>query len=371
VKMRGAVLTETGGTLEITELELAPPRAGEVLVRLHASGVCHSDQNAIDGTAPARCPTVLGHEGAGVVEEVGAGVTRVRPGDHVALSWTPSCGSCEECLRELPQLCSTAWPALAAGTLLDGTTRLSRDGEPVWHYSFISSFADACVVPERSCVPIPQDVPFEVAGLVGCAVTTGVGAVWRTAEVRPGERVAVFGCGGVGLSAVLGAVAAGAGVVVAVDTEPRKLDVARELGATQTVRWAGDAEATAEAVSAASGGGVDYAIEATGRTEAMLAAFLSTRARGAAVLIGIPAADAVLPLPALSIPRLERRVLGSIYGSSRPERDFPLTLDLYRAGRLPLDRLVTHRLPLEEVGRGFELMRSGEAIRVVVELDGR
>ena len=370
MRIRGAVLAETGGQLEVTELELDAPKAGEVLVRLHASGVCHSDQNAIDGTAPARCPAVLGHEGAGVVEEIGPGVTRVRVGDHVALSWAPSCGTCAECLRELPQLCSTAWPALADGTLLDGTTRLSRDGEPVWHYSFISSFADACVVPERSCVPIPADIPFAVAGLVGCAVTTGVGAVWRTAKVRPGDRVAVFGCGGVGLSAVLGTVAAGAGAIVAVDTEPGKLDVARELGATDVVLWEGSAETTAETVVSVSGGGVDYAIEATGRTEAMLAAFLSTRPHGAAVLIGIPPADAVLPLPALSIPRLERRVLGSIYGSSRPERDFPLTLDLYRRGRLPLDRLVTHRLPLEEVARGFELMRSGKAVRVVLDLAG-
>ena len=367
MRIRGAVLEETGGRLEVTALELAPPKEGEVLVRLHASGVCHSDQNAIDGTAPARCPTVLGHEGAGVVEAVGADVTRVRVGDHVALSWSPSCGTCAECLRELPQLCSTTWPALAEGTLLDGTTRLSRDGEPVWHYSFISSFAEACVLPQRSCIPIPKDVPFDVAGLVGCAVTTGVGAVWRTANVRPGDRVAVFGCGGVGLSAVLGASATGAAPIVAVDTEERKLELARELGATEALLWQGTPETTAEAVDDVSGG-VDYAFEATGRTEAMLAAFLSTRPRGAAVLIGIPAADAVLPLPALSIPRLERRVLGSIYGSSRPERDFPLTLDLYRRGRLPLDRLVTHRLPLEEVARGFDLMRSGEAIRVVLEL---
>jgi Zn-dependent alcohol dehydrogenase len=368
MKIRGAVLERTGGPLEVTELELATPKTGEVLVRLHASGVCHSDQNAIDGTSETRCPTVLGHEGAGVVEAVGEGVTRVRVGDHVALSWAPSCGRCAECLRELPQLCSTAWPALANGTLLDGTSRLSRDGDPVWHYSFISSFADACVLPERSCIPIPDDVPFAVAGLVGCAVTTGVGAVWRTAKVRPGDRTAVFGCGGVGLSAVLGAVVAGAGSIVAVDTEPAKLELARELGATEGVLWLGGAETTAEAVAEASGGGVDYAFEATGRTEAMLAAFLSTRAHGAAVLIGIPRADAVLALPALSIPRMERRILGSIYGSSRPERDFPLTLDLYRRGRLPLDRLVTHRLPLEEVGRGFELMRSGEAVRVVLDL---
>ncbi len=368
MRIRAAVLERTGAPLAVDDVELAPPGPGEVLVRLHSSGICHSDQNAIDGTAETRCPAVLGHEGAGVVEEIGPGVTRVTPGDHVALSWAPSCGRCAECLRELPQLCSTAWPAMGTGGLLDGTTRLSRDGEPIYHYSFISSFAEACVLPERSCVPIPDDVPFEVAGLVGCAVTTGVGAVWRTAQVRPGDRVAVIGCGGVGLSALLGAVAAGAGTVVAVDANPAKLEVAHHFGADETVLWAGSAEETAEAVAAASGGGVDHAIEATGRPEAMLAAFLSTRPHGAAVLIGIPRADAVLELPALSIPRMERRVLGSLYGSSRPERDFALTLDLFRRGRLPLDKLISHRLPLAEVARGFELMASGEALRVVLDL---
>ncbi len=368
MKIRAAVLEATGGPHHVQELDLAPPGAHEVLVRLHASGVCHSDFNAIDGTAETRCPAVLGHEGAGVVEAVGAGVSRVAVGDHVALSWAPSCGECAECLRDLPQLCSTAWPAMGTGGLMDGTTRLSRNGEPVYHYSFLSTFAEACVVPERCCVPIPHDVPFDVAGLVGCAVTTGVGAVWRTAQVRPGDRVAVIGCGGVGLSALMAAVAVGAEPVIAVDAAPGKLDVARSFGATHGVLWAGSAEETAEAVREASGGGVDYAIEATGRPEAMFAAFLSTRARGAAVLIGIPRADAVLPLPALSIPRMERRILGSIYGSSRPERDFPRTLDLYRSGRLPLDRLVSHRLPLDAVEEAFALMRSGEALRVVLDL---
>jgi S-(hydroxymethyl)glutathione dehydrogenase / alcohol dehydrogenase len=368
MRIRAAVLEETGAALVLDEVDLAPPQSTEVLVRLHASGVCHSDLNAIDGTAATRCPAVLGHEGAGVIEAVGSAVTRVAVGDHVALSWAPSCGMCAECLRDLPQLCSTAWPAMGTGGLLDGTTRLSRGGEPVYHYSLLSTFAEACVVPERSCVPIPREVPFEIAGLVGCAVTTGVGAVWRTAGVRPGDRVAVIGCGGVGLSALMAAAAAGAEPLVAVDATQSKLDVAAELGAAAGVLWAGSAEETAEEIRSVSAGGVDYAIEATGRPEAMLAAFLSTRPRGAAVLIGIPREDAVLSLPALSIPRMERRVLGSIYGSSRPERDFPRTLELYRSGRLPLDRLVSHRLPLDEVGRGFELMASGEALRAVLDL---
>jgi len=368
VKIRAAVLERTGGPLTVTELDLAEPGPGEVRVRLHASGVCHSDQNAIDGTAETRCPAVLGHEGAGVVEAVGPGVTRVAVGDHVALSWAPSCGYCTECLRDLPQLCSTAWPAMGLGGLLDGTTRLSRDGEPIYHYSFISSFAEATVLPERSCVRIPADVPFDVAGLVGCAVTTGVGAVWRTAGVRPGDRVAVIGCGGVGLSAVLAAAAAGAGTILAVDVNARKLADAESFGATGGVLVGASPEETAAAVVEASSGGVDYAIEATGRTDAMLTAFLSTRPRGAAVLIGIPRADAILPLPALSIPRMERRVLGSLYGSSRPERDFVTILDLYRRGLLPLDRLISHRLSLDELDHGFELLRSGDALRVVLDL---
>jgi Zn-dependent alcohol dehydrogenase len=370
VKIRAAVLERTGGSLEVEELELEPPGPGEVLVRLAASGVCHSDLNAIDGTAETRCPAVLGHEGAGVVESVGRDAMRVAVGDHVALSWAPSCGACAECLRARPQHCTISVPAMQAGALPGGTTRLSRDGEPIYHYSLLSTFAEACVVAESSCIPSPSDTPFPVAGLVGCAVTTGVGAVWRTAGVRPGDRVAVVGCGGVGLSALMAAVAAGAEHVIAVDAQPAKLEVAKELGASAGVGWASSAEETAELVREASGGGVDYAIEATGRPEAMLAAFLSTRARGAAVLIGIPAADAVLPLPALSIPRLERRVLGSLYGSSRPERDFLLTLELYRSGRLPLDRLISHRLPLDEVERAFALLRSGAALRVVLDLDG-
>jgi Zn-dependent alcohol dehydrogenase len=370
VRIEAAVLERTGGPIVIADLELAPPGPGEVLVRLAASGVCHSDLNAVDGTAETPCPAVLGHEGAGVVEAVGEDVSRVGPGDHVALSWTPSCGACAECARDLPWLCSTAWPAMSTGGLMDGTTRLTRAGEPVYHYSFLSTFAEACVVPERSCVPIPEDVPFEIAALVGCAVTTGVGAVWRTAQVKPGDRVAVIGCGGVGLSALMAAVAIGADPVIAVDTVPQKLDAARAFGATDAILWQGTPEATAEALRDASGGGVDVAVEATGRPEAMLAAYSSTRARGAAVLVGIPKADAVLELPAVTIPRGERRVLGSIYGSSKPERDFPTTLAAYRSGRLPLDRLVSHRLPLDQVERSFELMRSGEALRVVLDLSG-
>ena len=367
MKIRAAVLEATGGSLVVQELDLAPPGPGEVLVRLAASGVCRSDYNAIDGTTESPCPVVLGHEGAGVVEAVGAGVTRVSPGDHVALSWTPSCGECSECARDLPQLCSTVWPVMNEAGLMDGTSRLSRDGERVYHYCFLSTFAEATVVPERSCIPIPHDVPFDVAALVGCAITTGVGAVWKTAGVRPGDRVAVIGCGGVGLSALMAAVAVGAEPVIAVDMTRSKVDAAKAFGASAGVVWAGSAEATAEAIRESSGGGVDYAIEATGRGEAMQAAVLSTRNRGAAVLIGIPREDVMLTVPARSIPRMERRILGSIYGSARPEHDFASILGVYRSGRLPLDLLISHRLPLADVSQAFDLMLSGEALRVVLD----
>jgi Zn-dependent alcohol dehydrogenase len=367
--VRAAVLEGVGGPLHVDELDLAPPGPGEVRVRLHASGVCHSDYNAVDGTAATRCPAVLGHEGAGIVEAAGAGAG-IAEGQRVMLSWMPSCGSCPECARGLEHLCTTAWGHMGHGGLLDGTPRLSRDGAPVYHYSFLSTFAERTVVPADCCIPIPDDVPFAIAALAGCAVATGTGAVWRTAGVRPGERVAVLGCGGVGMSAVLGAAAAGADPVIAVDVSEDKLAAALELGATHAVAWQDGPEATAERVAAVSGGGVDYAVEATGRPDAALAAFLSTRPRGAAVLIGIPAADAVLTLPALPIPRMERRILGSIYGSSRPARDFPALLDLYRRGRLPLDRLVSRRLPLDAVADAFDLMRGGEALRVVLDLEG-
>jgi Zn-dependent alcohol dehydrogenase len=368
VRIRAAVLAETNARLTIEDLDLAPPRPGEVLVRLHASGVCHSDLNAIDGTAETPCPAVLGHEGAGIVEAIGAGVVRVVVGDHVALSWAPYCGRCAQCLRGLEHLCGAAWPAMGAGALMDFTSRLSQEGRAVHHYSFISSFAEACVVPEASCVPVQRQVPLDIAGLVGCAVTTGVGAVWHTARVRPGDRVAVLGCGGVGLSAVMGAAALGAAPIIAVDVSEAKLADALELGATDALLWTESAEATAEAVQRASDGGVDYAIEATGRPEVSRAAFLSTRTRGAAVLVGIPRNDAELCLPALSIPRMERRILGSIYGSARPDRDFPLILDQYLRGRLPLDRLVSHRLPLDEIETAFDLLRAGSSRRAVLDL---
>ncbi len=368
MNVRAALLPAAGTDLRVVELDLAEPRAGEVRVRLQAAGVCSDDMNVLDGTVEVPCPVVPGHEGAGVVEALGEGVTELAVGDHVALSWAPYCGRCDECLRDLPHLCATAWPRMLTGGLLDGTTRLSFGGATVHHYCFLSAFAECAVVPERSCVKVPDDVPFEVAALLGCAVTSGVCAVWRTAGVRPGDRVAVFGLGGTGLAAVMGAVAAGAGHVVAVDGREARLSKALELGATAAVKLADDPEATAAEVREQSSGGVDYAFETGARSAAIRSAFLSTRTRGTTVLLGIPRADAEINLPALPFPRMERRVIGSIYGSARPDRDFPLILDAHREGRLPLDQLISHRLPLDSVSAAVTLVRSGEAIRTVLDL---
>lgn len=368
MSIRAALLPAPGTALRVVDLDLADPGPGEVRVRLHAAGVCSDDLNVLDGTVEVPCPLVPGHEGAGVIEQLGDGVAGLAVGDHVALSWAPYCGHCQECLRDLPHLCATAWPKMLTGGLLDGTTRLRFGGAVVHHYCFLSAFAQSAVVPERSCIRIPDDVPFEVGALMGCAVTSGVGAVWRTAGVRPGDRVAVVGLGGTGLAAVMGAVGVGASHVIVVDGREHRLARALELGATAGILLGDDPDRTADEVTRASGGGVDYAFETTARAGAVRTAFLSTRPRGATVLLGIPRADAELVLPALSIPRMERRILGSIYGSARPDRDIPLMLDAYRAGRLPLDRLISHRLDLDEVDTAVGLVRTGEAVRAVLDL---
>ena len=367
MKIRAAVLPATGSPLEVLEVDLADPKEREVLVRLDWSGVCHSDQNAIDGTSETPCPAILGHEGAGVIEAVGPG-SRLQIGQRVALSWAPSCNECEECTRGLRHLCGAAWPAMGKGGLMDGTSRLSHDGETIFHNSFLSTFAEACVVPDASCVLIRDDDPLDIASIVGCAVTTGIGAVWNTGQVRPGDRVAIFGCGGVGLSAIMGARAAGAECVIAVDLSQEKLDDAIDCGATHAVQWQGDAESTADAVRALVGTGVDCAVEATGRPEVATACYLSTRVRGAAVLIGIPRADAIVSFPALALPRMERRILGSIYGSSYPPEMFPQLLELHRQGRLPLEKLISHRLPLDRANEAFELMHQGASRRVMLDV---
>lgn len=365
--MRAAVLRETNEPLAIEEVDLAAPGPGEVGVRLEASGVCHSDWNVISGATPNPLPVVLGHEGAGVVDEVGEGVTALAQGDNVILSWLPSCGRCVYCVQGRPVLCEWSTPAMLAGTMPDGTSRLASDGGAVFHYSFLSTFAERCVVPEVSCVRIRKDAPLAIGALVGCAVMTGVGAVVNRARVEPGSAVVVFGAGGVGLSAILGAGLAGAGTIVAVDPVPFKRGLAEELGATHVLD-PGDGDVAATIRELTGGRGADYAFDMAGAPGLVATAYDAVRPGGMVVAVGVPPIDAVASIPGSRLPREEKIVTGSLYGSCRPHIDMPLVLDLYMAGRLDLDRLVTRTYALDQVNEAFAAMNAGEVARGVIAL---
>ncbi len=358
--------------LAIEKLLLDAPGPGEVLVRIKAAGLCHSDLSVINGNRPRPTPMALGHEAAGIVEEVGpvegeAGGSDLRPGDHVVFVFVPSCGHCEPCTEGRPALCEPGAAANTAGTLLSGAHRLHRsDGTPVHHHLGVSAFADYATVSRRSLVKIDRELPFEEAALFGCAVLTGVGAVVNTARVPAGSAVAVVGLGGVGLSSLLGAVAAGARQVVAVDLSDEKLDLARDLGATMTVN-ARDPDA-AEQIRAASHGGVEYAFELAGSTRALDLAFRITRRGGTTVTAGLPPPTATLALTPVTLVAEERTLKGSYIGTAVPSRDIPRYIELYRRGRLPVDRLMTGTLRLDEVNEGFDRLHDGVAIRQVIVL---
>lgn len=351
--------------LAVEDVDLEEPGVGEVLVRLEASGVCHSDWNVVTGATPNPLPAVLGHEGAGVVEAVGEGVTQVVEGDHVVLSWLPECGHCRFCLEGRPVLCENAFEAMFDGTLPGGALRLSQNGAPLYHYSYLSTFAERCVVPEGCCVRVEPDVPFAVAALVGCGIMTGFGAAVNRARVEPGSSVAVFGAGGVGLSAVLGASFAGAARVIAVDPVPLKRELARELGATDVVDPAA-ADPVESIRELTDGRGADYALDTAGAPGLVALAYEAVRRGGTVVAVGIPPLDAEVRLPGPSLPREEKVVTGSFYGSCRPHVDMPRILGLYRAGRLPLDRLVSRTYPLDEVNEALAAMNAGEVARAVI-----
>jgi Zn-dependent alcohol dehydrogenase len=309
-------------------------------------------------------PLVAGHEGAGVVEAIGPGVAGFRPGDHVTLNWAPDCGHCFYCLRGKPNLCDTYTGPIWAGTMLDGTTRLTLAGRPVYHYCGLASFASHTVVPQQSCVPIAKDIPLPVAALVGCAVATGVGAAMYTAPVRPGESVAVFGCGGVGLCILQGARLCGASTIIAIDRAPAKFDIARRFGATHAILAGPDA---LPAIRAATGGrGADHAFEAVGLTSVQEQALEAIRPGGTLTLAGLSPMGTPTNLPGAVITRQEKTVKGSYYGSTHPRRDFPLLLDLYRAGRLDLDQLISRQYTLPQINQAYEDMLSGTIARGVI-----
>lgn len=373
MKINAAVLTRTDAQapfaesrpLEILQLDLEEPGRGEVLIRVAAAGVCHSDLSVIDGTRPRPVPMALGHEASGFVERVGPGVDDLKPGDHVLCIFAPSCGHCLPCAEGRPALCQPGAAASGAGELMGGGRRLTLDGQPVNHHVGVSAFADHAVLSRHSLVRIddPEIAP-EISALFSCAVLTGAGAVFNTANMRPGSTVGVVGLGGVGLAAVMGAAGAGAGRVVAVDRNPARLDDAKRMGATET--FVADDDCI-EAVREATQGGLDYVIEVAGAVPALELAWAITRRGGTTVTAGLPHPDARMQLPALSLVAEERRLLGSYVGSCVPQRDIPRFLAMHRRGLLPVEKMLTHRLPLSEINTAMDRLRTGEAIRQVVQ----
>jgi len=372
MKTKAAVLRRMGveppyaetEPLSIETVELDPPGRDEVLVKIGAAGLCHSDLSVINGDRPRPLPMALGHEAAGVVEEVGEGVQDLVRGDRVVMVFMPSCGHCLPCAEGRPALCEPGAAANGAGTLLSGARRLHCDGAEVNHHLGCSAFAEYAVVSRRSVVKIDPELPLEEAALFGCAVLTGVGAVVNTARVQAGASVAVIGLGGVGLASLLGAAAAGARRIVAVDLSDEKLGLARQLGATDTVN-ARDPDA-AEQVRGATGGGVEFAFEMAGSIRALELAYRITRRGGTTVTAGLPPPTATLPLPVVNLVGEERTVKGSYIGTCVPTRDIPRYVELYQRGRLPVDRLMSGRLRLEEINAGFDRLHEGKAVRQVI-----
>ena len=363
--------------LSIEEVELAPPGPGELLVKIHAAGLCHSDLSAINGDRPWPMPIAVGHEAAAEVLELGPGVTDLKVGDHVALVFRPSCGSCPSCAVGRPALCTPGGEANASGSLLGGYRRLRAvGGRPgidgvadgaLYHHLGCAAFSEHAVVSRRSAVRIDPTLPWDEAALFGCAVITGAGAVVNTARVEAGAKVAVVGLGGVGFSSLLAALAVGAREVVAIDLLPAKLSLARTLGATATFD-AADPEVVAK-VKEATGGGVDYAFEMAGSVKALELAYRVTARGGTTVTGGLPNPAAVWPLQAVSLIAEERTVKGSYIGSCVPSRDVPRFIALYRAGRLPVDRLLSERIRLDDINPALDRLARGEAIRQVIRMD--
>ncbi len=360
MRVRAAVLREVPGSLELDDVELGSPGPREVLVRTAAAGLCHSDLHFMEGKYPWPTPTVLGHESAGVVEAVGDQVTYVAPGDHVITCLSVYCGNCEQCLTghlsRCPNRAATQRPVGAA-------PRISQGGEPVHQFFDLSSFAEAMLVHEHAVVKVREEVPLDIAATIGCAVMTGVGAVFNTAKVEPGTTVAVLGAGGVGLNCIQGAAIAGAGKIIAVDRLASKLELARTFGATHLVdASAGDA---VERVLEITGGGVHHSFEAIGLKQTAEQAFAMLGRGGTATVIGMIPVGEVVEIPGSALLH-EKKLQGSSMGSNRFRVDMPRLVDLYLDGRLKLDELVSQRIGLEEVNEGFEVMRTGEIARSVI-----
>lgn len=364
MKIRAAVVREIN-QLTIEDVTLDPPKDHEVLVRIHAAGVCHSDLHTYRGELRAQPPLVLGHEGAGVVEAVGSAVTRVKAGDRVLVNWVPSCNHCPTCLRGQPNLCERLSSTTLVALLPDGTTRLKTlDGVTLKHYLSAATMAEYAVIDEASAIPIAEDVPFEVGALIGCAIVTGAGAVINTAGAQPGSSAAVIGCGGVGLSAIMGCKLAGCNPIIAVDVFESKLEFARKLGATHTIN-AREVDAV-EALRALTRLGPDYVFDSVGAAGTISQALKAVRPGGTATVMGMHALKSAVPIPAGPLIAQNKRLLGSFFGSAKPHVDLPRLVELYRAGRLPVDDLVTKRYGLDDLPQAFADMEAGAVARGVI-----
>jgi Zn-dependent alcohol dehydrogenase len=363
--VRAAVLREVGKPLEIRDLELEGPRAGEARLRITASGICRSDLSNADGTLRTPLPVVLGHEAAGVVVETGEGVDDVAPGDRVVVALSPECGECLFCREGRPNLCLQMVPGMIGSTLPDGSTRLRMDDAAVYQICGVGSFAQEAVVWARSCIPVPPEIPLERACLLGCGVITGAGAALNTPEVTAGASVAVIGCGGVGLSAVQGARIAGAAPIIAVDVDPAKTELACELGATHAVDGSGDVRT---AVRKITGLGVHVAMEAIGTVETVQTAWEILRPAGLALVIGMPRASERIPIRAGGFFQ-EKRIAGCVYGNSHPHRDIERLLELAGTGELRLDPLVSDEVPLDRTQDALDALARGEGVRRVIVLE--
>jgi S-(hydroxymethyl)glutathione dehydrogenase/alcohol dehydrogenase len=365
MKSRAAVLFEAGQKLEVREVDVQDPGPGEVRIQMVAGGVCHSDLHVMTGHLKAPLPAILGHEGAGIVADVGAGVTSLQPGDHVIPLWRLSCGECEYCTGGRPALCAAGTEIRWTGRLQDGTSRFKLDGQEIKHFAGVSSFSNYTVVPEKAILKIPDDLPLELAALLGCAVITGWGAVINAAQVRPGRTVAVFGTGGVGINVVQGAVLAGAEKIIAVDLLESRLKHAKDFGATHVVNPI-DGDPVEQIRDLTGGRGVDYSFEVVGLPATMRQAYDCLAKRGVAMVVGITPTTAEVTIPSLSLVYDERVLTGSLYGSAAPKTDIPRMIDLYRAGSLKLDELLSRSYPIEEINQAYDALQSGETLRSVV-----
>jgi S-(hydroxymethyl)glutathione dehydrogenase/alcohol dehydrogenase len=364
--MRAALLVAPKTPVAVTDVDLRGPRAGEVLVRIAACGVCHSDLSVVDGSFPSALPVVLGHEAAGVVEDVGAGVTSVAPGDQVMLCPLPSCGQCYFCSRNQPTLCSVYSASLFSSLLPDGTSPLSRNGEIVYRGLATAGWAEQAIMPEVAVVRIDPDVPLDVACVIGCAVQTGVGAVLNTAQVEEGATVMIFGAGGIGIAVTQGARLAAASRVIVVDPVAERRSMALGFGATDVIDPGTDDPVTAS-YELTGGIGVDYAFEAAGQAALLEAGINAVRPGGTVVGVGAPPIDQGISIPGVvGFTATEKKLIGCLLGTVHAQRDIPKLVALWQAGRLDLEGMITHRMPLEQTEDALDLMRRREGLRTVL-----